>query len=58
MIKLIFITMLSEICALPPIKPPIPPGCVDIEPICLCDEYGQNCHYEWRCTKDLKDNKQ
>ena len=38
-------------CGVEPVKPAIPAGCDDLEARCVCDEHGENCHWEWVCVK-------
>jgi len=37
-------------CGLVPLKPLTPLGCSDLVAVCVCDENGQNCYYQWHCT--------
>jgi hypothetical protein len=41
----------SGSCGIVPIKPIPPIGCKDLEPQCVCDQHGQNCHWTWVCVK-------
>lgn len=38
-------------CGLKPIKPIIPIGCKDLAPVCVCDETGKKCKWQWVCVK-------
>lgn len=38
-------------CGIPPI-PPIPPiGCHRMQPVCICDQNGNNCRWEFQCVR-------
>ena len=36
-------------CGFKPLKPLPPLGCKDLYAVCRCDQYGQNCYWEWVC---------
>lgn len=38
-------------CGPHPPRPPAPVGCRDIVPVCVCDQWGQNCHWQWQCVQ-------
>ena len=47
MIAIILTALLS--CGIPPF-PPIPPiGTTHCEKVCVCDQRGDNCHWEFVC---------
>lgn len=47
--KVLLLLIAASGCGIPPI-PPIPPiGTSECEPVCMCDQYGRNCHYEFQC---------
>ncbi len=37
-------------CGAVPAKPAPPAGCKDLTPRCVCDENGDDCHWEWICV--------
>ena len=37
-------------CVIKPNPPPLPAGCVDVTPDCICDEQGQNCRWIFHCV--------
>ena len=37
-------------CGIKPIKPIPPIGCKDLLAECVCDNRGENCHWEWKCV--------
>jgi len=38
-------------CVIKPNSPPLPAGCVDVKPDCICDEQGQNCRWIFHCVQ-------
>ena len=38
-------------CGFVPLKPLTPLGCSDLIAVCVCDEDGQNCYYQWQCVR-------
>jgi hypothetical protein len=36
-------------CVIKPNPPPLPAGCVDVVPDCICDAQGQDCHWIFHC---------
>jgi hypothetical protein len=38
-------------CGVLPPKPPPAVGCRDMIPECICDQWGQNCRWVWRCVQ-------
>ncbi len=38
-------------CGMKPIKPVPPVGCRDMVAECVCDSYGRNCYWIWRCVR-------
>ena len=51
MIRVLTMILLFGSCGLEPLKPLVPLGCRDIVPECVCDVYGQNCHWVWYCVR-------
>jgi hypothetical protein len=41
----------AQDCGPQPLKPPVPLGCKDLAPLCICGSHGTNCHWEWVCVK-------
>lgn len=37
-------------CGIIPLSPVAPLGCKRLDPVCVCDEKGCNCHWEWHCV--------
>ncbi len=38
-------------CLFQPLKPLTPLGCRNLISVCVCDERGKNCHWEWQCVR-------
>jgi hypothetical protein len=38
-------------CGIKPVKPIVPIGCKDLVAQCRCDARGNNCAWEWVCSK-------
>lgn len=52
MFNALTILFLNVLCGIPPI-PPIPPvGCSDMQPVCICDENGDNCEWQFVCVQE------
>ncbi len=49
--KGIILSILITGCGLIPLKPLVPLGCQDLTAVCVCDNRGQNCYWQWICTK-------
>ena len=41
----------AAFCGLKPLKPLVPLGCSDLVAVCVCDDRGQNCRWEWHCVQ-------
>lgn len=38
-------------CVIEPSPPSPPPGCVSLEPDCICDVQGQSCYWIFHCVR-------
>jgi len=38
-------------CVISPNPPTPPPGCLSMEPDCICDVQGQDCHWVFHCIR-------
>jgi hypothetical protein len=38
-------------CVIEPSPPSPPPGCISMEPDCICDVQGQACHWIFHCIR-------
>ena len=41
----------SAFCGIEPIRPIPPLGCSDLVGVCVCDENGDNCFWQWQCVR-------
>ena len=41
----------AQQCGIMPIKPITPIGCRDLMPMCVCDQSGMSCHWQWVCVR-------
>ncbi len=41
----------AGMCGIMPIMAITPIGCQDLVAVCLCDENGNNCRWQWQCVR-------
>ncbi len=42
-------TARGDSCVIKPNPPPLPAGCTEVVPDCICDAQGQDCHWIFHC---------